>query len=303
MTQKRAAILGLAVLLVSARARAEEEDDRAERARWSSLQDPIVGPKLPPPFAVPELTHPTFDARIDWNVASGEGTATGIVRPSAEAKLGSLRRVYVGLEWPFAGAEGKVVSGNVTTSARFVFPMPSFLAASAGIGVAFPTARFAHGSPAQSAAVAAASLDPTELVALTPDAFALRPVVDFRVVRGPFVAQMRDGLDFAFDTLDARIRTTARILAHVGLLTSRDVEVSLEGSQQYFFGNGDYYGPEVNDAKRSAIVFGPGVRFAFRDVDLGAQATTNVGDPLSDRFDRFVAVRLSLVSHPFRANP
>ncbi len=297
---RRAAAL-LVAMLVAGEARASE-DDTAEGARLGSLQDPLTGPKLPPPFAVPELTHPAFDARVDWNVASGEGTASGILRPSAEARLGALRRVYVGLEWPLAGAQGKVVSGNVTATTRFVFPMPSFLAASAGIGVALPTARFAHGGAAQSAAVAAASLEPTELVALTPDAFALRPVVDFRIVRGPLVAQLRDGLDFALDTLDGRIRTTARILAHVGVLTSRDVELSVEGSQQYFFGNGDYYGPEITDANRSAVVFGPGARFAFRDVDLGLQATTNIGDTLSDRFGRFVAVRLSLVTHPVGAD-
>ena len=288
-------------------ASARAEGDRADAPQLASLQDPLVVPKLPPPFAVPELTHPAFDARVDWTLGSAASTSMGLLAPSAEARLGVLRRGYFGVAWPFAaaaadGADAKVVSGNAQAYARFVFPMPSFLSASAGVGVALPTARWAHGSPAQAAAVAAASLEPTELVALTPDAVALRPVVDFRFVRGPLVAQIRDGLDFALDTAtDYRLRTTGRLLAHVGVLASPDVEVSLEAQQQYFLGNGDHYGAPVNDAKRSALTFGPGVRFAFRDVDLGLATTTNIGSPLADAFGRFVAVRLSMITHPIAA--
>ncbi len=288
----------LASILVATSARAD--DERAEAPQLARLLDEITGPKLPPPFALPELTHPGSDTRIDWTVADGEGTRIGIVRPSVEARLGPLRRVYVGAAWTLADATSKLVSGNVEGHARVVFPMPSWLAFGAGVGVVFPTARWSHGSPAHEAAMQAASIDPTEIIALTPDTLAFRPVLDMRLVRGPFIAQLRDGLDFALDTTtDYRLRTTGRLLAHLGILTSDDVEVSLEASQLYFFTNGDYYGPNVSDDKRTAMTFGPGVRLAYADVDLGISGVTNVASPLSDRFGRFFAVRLSIVGHPF----
>jgi hypothetical protein len=292
-------------MLAVADARADENVDAPQLAQ---LESEITGPKLPPPFALPELTHPRSDARIDWIVGGADGATIGLLRPSMEAKLGALRRVYVGATWSLAAASvddaaSKVAGGNIEGHARIVFPMPSWLAFGTGLGIVFPTARWSHGSPAQAAAVAAATFEPTEMLALTPDAIGLRPVLDMRVVRGPFVAQLRDGLDFAFDTAsDYRLRTTGRLLLHLGLLASPDTEVSLEATQQYFFTNGDYYGPDVSDANRTAMTFGPGIRVAFRDVDLGLATTTNIGSPLAadgTRFSRFVAVRLSIVSHPF----
>ncbi len=310
MTSSRTRALALsapvaALVFASAAPSARADDVRAEAPQIAQLQDELSGPKLPPPFGVPELTHPGSDVRVDWIVGGAEGHSIGLLEPGAEARLGPLRRVYVGATWALAavaedGSSAKVVSGNVEGHVRVVFPMPSWLAVGAGIGVVAPTARWAHGSPAQAAAVAAASLDPTELVMLTPDALGFRPVLDMRLVRGPVVAQLRDGLDFALDTAsDYRLRTTSRLVGHIGVLASPDVEVSVEGSQQYFLTNGDYYGVPITDDTRSLITLGPGVRLAFRDVDVGLAAATNVFSPLSDRFDRFVAVRLSIVAHPF----
>jgi hypothetical protein len=294
---RRLAIV-LASILVATSARAD--DQRAEAPQIARLFDEITGPKLPPPFALPELTHPGSDTRVDWTLGGAEGTSIGILRPSAEARLGPLRRVYVGASWTLAGATGKVASGNVEGTVRVVFPMPSWLAFGAGVGLVVPTARWSHASPAHRAAVDAASLDPTELIAFTPDVVGIRPVLDMRFVRGPLVAQLRDGLDFALDTAtDYRVRTTGRLLVHIGILASDDVELSMEATQLYFFTNGDYYGPDVHDDNRTAMTFGPGARIAFSDVDLGISGSTNVDAPLSDRFGRFFSVRLSIVGHPF----
>jgi hypothetical protein len=297
--------LRVVILVLALPLAARADDEREDAPELAAMQGEVAPPKLPPPFVVPELTHPVFDARADWIVGGGPGASMGLLRPGAEARVGVLRRFYAGAEWPLAaaatdGTQARVVSGNASAHVRFVFALPSSLAVSAGIGVALPTARFAHASPAHAAAVAAASLEPTELVALTPDAIGLRPVLDFRFVRGPLVVQLRDGLDFAFDTAtDYRVRATGRLLGHLGVLTSPDVELSVEGTQQYFFGAGDYYGPELADGRRTAVTLGPGARVSFRDVDVGVGAATNVVAPLSDRFGRFVAVRLSLVTHPF----
>jgi hypothetical protein len=141
----------------------------------------------------------------------------------------------------------------------------------------------------------------------------MRPAGDLRILRGPFVVQGRHGLDVLIDDAGREAaRVAGRFLVHAGLLLRRDLEISMEATQYYFFASDDKSaGPSspetvfadvyrISDDHRSAVTLGPGLRLAYRDVDVGASLITNVGVPLSPVTDHFVALHLSLVGHhPF----
>ena len=280
------------------------EDHSAEAPRFPSSVDELSAPRLPPPFVLPELSHPDWDLALTWLVglatkeqANRPASAFGIARASAEGDLIFPRRFYIGGTLPFAAAlapDGesgtKTLLGNVELHGRVVFPLPSWLAFGAVLGFVIPTARYGKGTAADDAATEAAALEPTDLVLFRPDTFAFRPGMDVRVLRGPFVVQARQGIDIALDT-SGRAVTVGRFLGHVGIRLQKDVEVSVEATQLYQFDE------RVRDDKRTAMTIGPGARFLLGGVDLGAAVVTNLYAPLSPALDRFVAARISLIAH------
>jgi hypothetical protein len=305
-------MLAVAVLAAASPARAANDetppvpDRRAEPPQLERLFDELAAPRLPTPFSLPELSHADFDASLSWTVGAAAPTDPsrgasniGIVRGSGEARIGPLRRVYVGATCPLAlglpvtGTGGnKVLVGNAEAHVRVVFPMPSWLALGAAFGVTAPTAGFSPKGGSEEAALAAASLEPTELVDFMPGILALRPSIDLRLLRGPFIFQLRDGVDVVVDSVEApRARTLGRLNAHVGVLATPELELSVEASQVYFLAT------DVPDDKRSALTVGPGVTWALGSVDVGVGAVTNVFSPLADGMDRFLAARVALVSH------
>ncbi len=288
-----------------------KKDDRtAELPKFPATVDDLSAPRLPPPFVLPELSHPSWDVSMGWLVgvaspssspsdrADRTSSAVGLARVTAEGDVGFPRRFYLGLTVPFAGAlapDGtsgvKTVLGNIEPHVRVVFPLPTWLAFGGVLGIVVPTARYEHGSGAEAASMIAASLEPTDAAHFAPETFALRPAVDVRVLRGPFVVQVRQGVDVVLDTSVWRAVTTGRLLGHGGLRVRRDVEISIEATQAYSFDD------RISERHRSAITIGPGARLSLGAVDVGAAVLTNVFEPLSPDIDRFVAVRLSVVAH------
>ncbi|MBX3203438.1 MAG: hypothetical protein KF764_00155 [Labilithrix sp.] len=307
-------------------------EDPPERARLSSGDAPM--PVLPAPFVLPELSHSRLDLQLDWFLgriapedASRTGSAAAIVRPSFETAILVPRRVYVGASYPFAvalppdgglapGEAGRpsgarTIAGNVEGHIRAVFPLPTWLEIGFVLGVTAPTSTFnREHRPNRSAVDAVSSLDPTNYVHFLPDRVGLRPAGDLRIVRGPFVFQGRHGIDVLIDNegID-RAKVAGRLLGHVGYLARSDLEVSLEASQIYFFSSDERTSGEpsaekafadryrISDEHRAAFTFGPAVRLAFRDVDVGAAVVTNLSDPLSPAAAGFVGLRISLVGH------
>ena len=282
------------------------KDDRtAELPKFPASVDDLSAPRLPPPFVLPELSHPSWDIALGWllgvaSPARAERTSPvlGLARVTAEGDVFFPRRFYLGLTVPFASAlapdgtsGAKTVLGNVEAHVRVVFPLPTWLAFGAVLGVVVPTSRYDHGSGAEAASMIAASLEPTDAVHFAPDTFALRPAMDVRVLRGPFVVQVRQGVDVVLDTAGGRAVTVGRFLGHGGLRLKRDVEVSIEATQSYTFDD------RISDQRRSAITIGPGARLSLGAVDVGAAVLANVFEPLSREIDRFFALRLSLVAH------
>ena len=283
-----------------------KNDDRtAEPPKFPASVDDLSAPRLPPPFVLPELSHPSWDVGLGWLVgvaspasADRVSPALGLARLTAEGDVFFPRRFYLGITVPFASAlapdgtsGAKTVLGNVEAHMRVVFPLPTWLAFGGVLGIVVPTSRYARGSGAEGASMMAASLEPTDAIHFVPDTFALRPGMDIRVLRGPFVVQVRQGVDVVVDTHLGRAVTTGRFLGHGGLRVRRDVEVSIEATQAYSFDD------KVSDQRRSAITIGPGARLSLGVVDVGAAVLTNVLEPLSRDIDRFLALRLSVVAH------
>jgi hypothetical protein len=321
-----AALAAVVIVATTAPARA------ADPPRFSSA---LPAPRLPAPFALPELSHPRLDVGVDWFLGrvdqeGGDRNATAAIgRVSAEGSVVLPRRLFLGLTYPFAGAlppdgglapgevgrpsGARTVLGNVEGHVRAVFPLPTWLEIGFTLAVVAPTARFERTRANRSATVAAASLDPTSQVHFLPDRVGLRLAGDLRILRGPFVLQARHGIDILIDDLGIdRAKVAGRLVAHVGWLVSHDVEVSVEGSQNYFFAsddrptgasNADTAFAEryrITDGRRSAIAIGPGVRFATPGFDIGAAFVSNLSDPLSPAADGFVALRVSVIAHAGR---
>lgn len=284
---------------------APASDDRAAEAPRFPIEVDDLSPRLPSPFVLPELSHPSWDLAVGWLVGvaspATEGRtppALGLGRATVEGDLVFPRRFYLGATLPLAralapdGESGtKTTIGNVEAHVRVVFPLPSWLAFGAVLGVVAPTARFDRGTGAYAAATAAASLEPTDGVHFVPDAFALRPAMDMRVLRGPFVVQARQGFDIVLDSTSGRAVTSGRFLGHIGVRWTQDIELSIEATQAYFFDE------RISDSRRTAMTIGPGARLTLGKVDIGAAVVSSLFEPLSHDIDRFIAARLSLVAH------
>jgi len=248
----------------------------------------LPAPRLPAPFVLPELTHPKFDARVDWflgrlsvrdadrpSAVQSSSSIAAIARASVESSIFVPRRVYVGLTYPFAVAmppDGglsvdenarpsgrRSMLGNVEGHVRAVFPLPTFLEIGFTLAVVAPTATFnrAH-RPNRSATDAAASLDPTNQVHFLPGRVALRPAGDLRILRGPLVIQARHGIDILIDDIGIdSVKVAGRLLGHAGLLVRRDLEVSVEASQVYFIASDEKVtgapGPDTAFAEKYRI--------------------------------------------------
>lgn len=280
--------------------------------QWSTDAAEVAGredlpsPRLPRPFDLPELSHSRLDAGLAWTAGGAEPnlhgrplSAIGLVRVSIESPIGDSRRVYVGATYPIAAAlppDGsgatKTVFGNGEVFGRVAFPMPSWLATGAVLGIVLPTALYDRGSPAAEAATTAISLEPTNFVQFRPGIFAFRPALDLRILRGPFVLQAREGIDVEVDSRGLhQPASVGRLLIHAGVLTEQSVELSVEATQAYFFTT------EFPDSRRTVFTIGPAARLSYRHMDVGAGLVTNLFSPLDRNIDQFVALRLSLMTH------
>lgn len=308
-----------------------EKADRPSNTPRLSLEPPQ--PRLPAPFVLPELSHASLDVRFDWLVgrirpddALRPNAAIALARLGVEKSIFGRRRVFVGGTYPFASAlppdgglapgEAAVpagtqqMPGNVEAHIRAVFQLPSSLEIGFVLGVSAPTATFSRSGRAdRSAALAAASLDPTNVYAFLPDRVTLRPAGDLRIVRGPVVVQARHGIDVMIDGVGLETaRPAGRLLLHAGFLITPNLELSVEASQVYFFSSDDKVTTtdpaglfaeryRVADGRRSALTVGPGLRLALDAVDVGVAMVTNYGEALSPVASGLIGVRASVIGH------
>lgn len=307
----------------------------------------LAQPRLPAPLVLPELTHPRTDFGLAWTVGQGSTSyqdrptsGIALVRATFESSIFARRRFYAGVTWDYASAmpPDKGIDlddtlpaprttgltggfANVDGHVRGIFPLTEGLAFGFGIGFVLPTSIIERDGPSRSAMLAAASIEPTDYIHFQPGRYGIRPWGDLRIVRGAFVLQARQGLDFMIDDAGIeRARTAGRILGHIGVTLTRALELSLEATQVYFFFTETPSAPvdaslppdqraaaerrvaareryRISDDRRTALTVGPSLRLSFPTVDIGIGLVTNLFDPLSPALDSFVAARVSLVAH------
>lgn len=307
----------------------------------------LAQPRLPAPLVLPELTHPRTDLALTWTVGQGSTSyqdrptsSVALVRAWFESSIFARRRFFAGVTWDYASAmpPDKGIDlddtlpaprttgltggfANVDAHVRGIFPLTEGLAFGFGIGTVLPTSVIERDGPSRSAMLAAASLEPTDYIHFQPGRYGIRPWGDLRIVRGAFVLQARQGLDFMIDDAGVeRARTAGRILAHAGVTLTRAIELSLEATQVYFFFTETPSAPvdtslppderaaaerriavreryRISDDRRTALTIGPSFRLSFPTVDIGVGLVTNLFSPLSPALDSFVAARVSLVAH------
>lgn len=307
----------------------------------------LAQPRLPAPLVLPELTHPRNDFALTWTVGSGSTeyaerptSAVALVRAWFESSIFARRRVYAGVTWDYASAmpPDKGVDlddvlpaprttgmtggfANVEAHVRGIFPLTEGLAFGFGLGGVLPTSVVSRDGPTRSAMLAAASLEPTDYIHFQPGRYGIRPWGDLRIVRGAFVLQARQGLDFMIDDAGLeRARTAGRILVHAGFAVTRTLELSVEATQIYFFFTEEPSAPvdealspearaaaerrvavreryRISDDRRTAFTIGPSLRLSFPNVDFGLGLVSNLFGPLSPALDSIVAARVSLVAH------
>ncbi len=248
------------------------------------------------------------------------------MRFSAEGSFLVPRRLFVGVQYPLASAlppDGglapgerglpagrRTLPGNIEAHVRAVFPLPTSLEIGFMLAVAAPTAAIGRDRADRSAALAAASLDPTDVPLFLPGRVSLRPAADLRILRGPLVLQGRHGIDIMIDGAGTEtVKLAGRLIAHVGWLPRPDLELSFEASQLYFFASEERVDATVSaenafaekyritDERRSLLTLGPGIRYALRDADLGLSLITNLGNPLAPSGSGFFGLRISVIGH------
>src|SRR5687768_10039589 len=83
--------------------------------RKAFAEDPVdsivAQPRLPPPFVLPELTHPRTDFALTWTVGHGStdladrpSSGIALVRTWFESSIFAPRRIYTGVTWDYASA-------------------------------------------------------------------------------------------------------------------------------------------------------------------------------------------------------
>lgn len=326
---RAAAVSAVLALLAGASSANAADPDYDEVLRAGRI------PRLPAAFALPELTHARLDTGVDWLVGhepprddARAGAVAAMVRPSVEGRLRTTRPVFLGLTVPLAVAlppDGGLASGEVARASgtrallgnlegqlRAVFTLPMWIELGFTLGLVAPTAAFDRSDrAARSASAAAASLDPTSIPQFLPGRVAFRPAGDLRIVRGSFVFQGRHGFDIVVDDQALETaRVSGRLVGHVGWLARRDLELSLEAIQSYAFGTepADTGGGtaaekafratyRIEDARRSAVVFGPGFRWTSPELDVGVAFVTNMAAPYSPVVSEVFGVRVSVIGH------
>lgn len=258
------------------------------------FNDPYDVPSAPRPPTLPELTHSELEGTLEETAGAilpntgGAITHAFVQRLSVEDPLG-LRRWYVGANYEFAAAGGRVVSGNLEIQGRTLWATRTGLAFGGGLGLVFPTASFDTNGPAASTALAAATLRPWDVPFFVPAAIGARPFIDVRAIDGPFVAQFRQSLDLLTTT---NAFGTPAIYATVGLYlgiwATRHIAAGLEAFEAYAIDV-----PGVRDGARAAVVISPNVRLVLPLVEPAISAFTNIGTPLQGASDRIWGFRVA----------
>ena len=276
------------------------------RARaTSAFDDPYVLPDAPRSMSLPELTHPD----MEWTSTSTVGvlhslrdpavgahtTPTFVQSLAVEVPIG-LRRWFAGAEYKLAGGQPpevggvpQLVGGNFELYGRTVWATRTGLAFGGGLGFLPAIASFARAGSGADVALAAATLEPSDYAFFQPGVHTLRTFVDVRDLVGPFVIQLRQGLNWSLHASDLSAGgVTAATTLYLGWRVAPSVGVGIEASELYLLDS------TVPDSRRAHFTVAPSVRFVAANVQPALSAFAAVGDPLYDGADSVWGLRVAI---------
>ncbi len=272
---------------------------------WSDEEEQAVF-DVPAPPTLPGLTlrDPTFTFEYTAAVIEPEATSRAGGRNAyAWYSHGEMEVPLVPRKW-FVGAvhdsaaasvpgvERSVLLGSPELYGRGVWSSVRGLASGGGFGIVLPVPRDV--SPAEAEVLRTARVvrpwDETRFRELT---LTFRPWFDMRYVTGPFIFQLRQGIDWSLVVRglrsgERRTDVTAHTAFYFGYRLARPVGVGLELWEVYQLTQ------DLPDDQRATFAISPSIRFILANVQPALSVLLPVATPLRGDVASYYAARLSV---------
>ncbi|WP_437811392.1 hypothetical protein [Sorangium sp. So ce1078] len=272
---------------------------------WSDEEEQAVF-DVPAPPTLPGLTlrDPTFTFEYTAAVIEPESTSRGGGRNAyAWYSHGEMEVPLVPRKW-FVGAvhdsaaasvpgvARSILLGSPELYGRGVWSSVRGLASGGGFGIVLPVPRDV--SPAEAEVLRTARVvrpwDETRFRELT---LTFRPWFDMRHITGPFIFQLRQGIDWSLVVRglrsgERRTDITAHTAFYFGYRLARPVGVGLELWEVYQLTQ------DLPDDKRATFAISPSIRFILANVQPALSVLLPVATPLRGDVASYYAARLSV---------
>ncbi|MFO0549389.1 MAG: hypothetical protein U0271_13435 [Polyangiaceae bacterium] len=258
-----------------------------------SSVDESLDPTAPP--TLPSLTHKDASLEFTFTAADiGSGAATdtvaSITRVDTEIPLGT-RAWQMGFAWDLVTTTapfGRVFSyGNPEVWFRGVGWHESGLSAGGGLGVVVPLPRDLSQNE-EAVLDVIRVIRPWDTGYFMSNVFALRPVIDARLVISPVVLQLRQGLDLTYQFDTGRSDIVGRIGTYAGVDATDFMTFGLELWQIYSIT------ADVRDSRRASFSMSPSIRLRLGPVQPALSVMFPLTTPLEGIASQYFAVRLQL---------
>lgn len=258
----------------------------------------------PAPPTLPALAHPSLTYTFELTAASinPSGAAEGkqayawFIHNEVEYPLRS-RRWYVGTAHDVAagavpGVGHDLFFGNPEIWGRGLWSSAHGLSSGGGFGLVLPLPR----TPSETALQVLGTVRvvrPWDAAYFTDRVLTLRPWFDIRHVTGPFIVQLRQGLDVAFALRELqpgerRIDFTARATLYVGYRAAKSVGLGLEVWEVY------QLTAPIADDKRASVAVSPSIRFLLGRVAPALSVLFPITTPLRGEASSYYSARFNV---------
>lgn len=262
---------------------------------------------------------PTLPALTRRDLTFTFETTAAVIRPEAPRAGGDAYawQSHAELEMPvvprawFVGAAHDVavaavpgvgrtfLLGNPEIWARGIWYSVRGLASGGGLGVVAPMPRDLS-APEQEVLKTARTVRPWDAGYFTDTTLIVRPWFDIRHVTGPFIFQLRQGLDWSvvlrgLTEDEPRTDLAARATFYFGLRVTESIGLGLELWEVYQL-TAD---PRVADDERAAFAVSPSIRFILPRVQPALSVLLPIATPLRGEVASYYAARLNVgISFP-----
>ncbi|MDZ4063160.1 MAG: hypothetical protein U1E22_00665, partial [Coriobacteriia bacterium] len=293
--------MGCAVVLVATRGWSQVSDWRPA----FDPDDPYQLPDAPAPPTLPDLTHRGLAASLALIVGSirperegEEAERVGVTIESLDVEMAvSNRRWYVGFAQDFAqgstlsGDEGAALVSNPEVWGRALWASQAGLAYGGGVGFVPPL--IDHVRQPGSVKGTVRVVQPWDYPRFAGRVFSFRPFVDVRMMDGPILFQLRQGIDVlrkaSEEAAIPETTMTSRTTLYLGYRPIDALGLGMEVSEVYFI-----EAPGVEDEDRAVFSVSPGVRWMTPVLQPSVSGLFPIGRPLFGDASTYWGVRLTL---------